>query len=372
MTTKSYDILVFMNAPSPYWRDFAEYLSSYYSIRFVFYSTCSELGRPRFWDEELPKNCEIVRDGVLRVKAYFYDKNIITRIKKYRPKAVISQGVNLLAAVSASQYCSKHKIHFSLWNETWRDKNGKHRNLLAKIYAFLFRGADSNYSSSQEGVDFWNKFYAKPTKLYFVPASVDRYLAHDKVLDTPLTLLFGHRLITQFNPMGAYEIAKLVSEEMPVKLLMNGSGPLRTLIEEKVHAEGLEIVEFIDVKAFGELDEYYQRSTIAISPCQYSPGFIGNNEALASGCPIVISDKVGYHDLQIKEAFIGYILPLNYRQFADQIINIANDVELYQRLSRNAKTYIKKHLSNESVLALYDEIFASMGVQRLHSSACGL
>ena len=68
--------------------------------------------------------------------------------------------------------------------------------------------------------------------------------------------------------MGAYEIAKLVSEEMPVKLLMNGSGPLRTLIEEKVHAEGLEIVEFIDVKAFGELDEYYQRSTSAISPCQ--------------------------------------------------------------------------------------------------------
>ena len=73
--------------------------------------------------------------------------------------------------------------------------------------------------------------------------------------------------------MGAYEIAKLVSEEM-LKLLMNGSGPLRTLIEEKVHAEGLEIVEFIDVKALGELDEYYQRSTIMISPCQYSPGFI--------------------------------------------------------------------------------------------------
>ena len=161
MTTKSYDILVFMNAPSPYWRDFAEYLSSYYSIRFVFIRLAASSVGLVFGMKNYLKIAKIVRDGVLRVKAYFYSKNIITRIKKYRPKAVISQGVNLLAAVSASQYCSKHKIHFSLWNETWRDKNGKHRNLLAKIYAFLFRGADSNYSSSQEGVDFWNKFYAK-------------------------------------------------------------------------------------------------------------------------------------------------------------------------------------------------------------------
>lgn len=119
---KHCDILVFMNAPSPYWRDFAEFLGQHYSINFIFYSTCSELGRPKFWDLKMPANCSIVRDGVIRRKSYFYDKKVVSRIKQYNPKVVVSQGVNLFSAWNALNYCKKNKIYFSIWNELWRKK----------------------------------------------------------------------------------------------------------------------------------------------------------------------------------------------------------------------------------------------------------
>ena len=78
MTTKSYDILVFMNAPSPYWRDLLNTSVPITVFDLFFIRLAASSVGLVFWDEELPKNCEIVRDGVLRVKAYFYDKNIIT------------------------------------------------------------------------------------------------------------------------------------------------------------------------------------------------------------------------------------------------------------------------------------------------------
>ena len=142
MIDKHCDILVFMNAPSPYWRDFAEYLGQHYSIKFIFYSTCSELGRPKFWDLEMPANCSIVRDGVIRRKSYFYDKKVVSRIKQHNPKVVVSQGVNLVSAWNALNYCKKSKIHFSIWNETWRNKNGRHRKIVSLIYAYLFRNSN--------------------------------------------------------------------------------------------------------------------------------------------------------------------------------------------------------------------------------------
>ena len=117
MTKPKCDVVVFMNAPSPYWRDFAEYLGRFYSIQFIFYSKCSDLGRPKFWDLELPENCSIVNDGVIKFRSYFYDTNVINRIKQLKPKVVISQGINLLAAKKALNYCKKEKIHFSIWNE---------------------------------------------------------------------------------------------------------------------------------------------------------------------------------------------------------------------------------------------------------------
>ena len=104
---------------------------------------------------------------------------------------------------------------------------------------------------------------------------------------------------------------------------------------------------------------------MSISPCHYSSGNIGTNEALASGCPIFISENVGYHDAQIKSAEIGFILPLNYNSFAEKILSVYQDAKLYDHLSSNAQSFIKDNISNSAILKKYDAIFQNMGVARV-------
>lgn len=361
------DILVFMNAPSPYWLNFAKYLDKYYKINFIFYSTCSGLGRPSYWDLELPKNCEIVSEGVYRWKSYFYDRLVNERIEGLNPKVVISQGINLLSAHKALKFCNSRSIHFSIWNEIWRNKKGDPRVLLSNIYAYLFSSSNSRFSASVEGKIFWQKKFNKEILLYQVPGNVDEYLNHKKELNAKcLNLLFGHRLIEQYNPFGAIEIASIINRTQPVKLFMNASGNLRNSIDLIIKEKDIKFVDFIEVSKLSDLGEYYRLSHFSISPCYYSQGNIGTNEALASGCPIVISDKVRYHDLQIyeSEVEIGYILPLDYGLFADKIMDTFSNKVLYSELSDNSKLYVKECLSNSALLEYYESIFVDMGVSR--------
>ena len=360
------DVLVFMNAPSPYWVDFAKYLRKYYKINFIFYSTCSALGRPAYWDVELPNNCSIVSDGVVRWGSYFYDDRVVTRIKDLNPRVVISQGVNLLSARKALNYCNKKNIHFSIWNEIWRDKKGTPRKNLSRIYAYAFKRANSRFSASIEGKRFWRDLYKQDTLLYQVPGNIDQYLSHKKNHDSNfLTLLFGHRLIEQYNPVGAVEVASIIAKSRPVKLFMNASGHLRATIDSLIAQKNIDFLEFIDVTSLSDLGGYYEASHFSISPCFYSQGNIGTNEALASGCPIIISDNVRYHDRQIEEADVGCILPLNYDLFAEKIIEIYDNKSLYLEMSQNSKVLVKNTLSNSVLLKYYDEcVFCHMGVGR--------
>jgi glycosyltransferase involved in cell wall biosynthesis len=356
------DILVFMNAPSPYWVNFAQYLSQFYKINFIFYSTCSALGRPAYWDVGLPENCEVIEDGVSRWRGYFYDHLITKRIKALKPKVVVSQGINLVSALRAVKFCNRNNIHFSIWNEIWRNKIGLRRNRLSKLYAYIFRNADSRFSSSEEGVDFWAEKYRATTKLYYVSGNVDKYLSHAKDLNAEcLNLLFGHRLIEQYNPAGAIEIASIINKSFPVRLFMNASGNLRDQLNSLIIDRKITFVEFIEVQKFSDLEDYYRKAHVSISPCYYSQGNIGTNEALASGCPIFISDKVKYHDLQIQASDVGFVLPLDYKLFAKKVVD---DKALYSELSLNSKALAQITLSNSACLKYYDEIFSDMGIHR--------
>jgi glycosyltransferase involved in cell wall biosynthesis len=69
-------------------------------------------------------------------------------------------------------------------------------------------------------------------------------------------------------------------------------------------------------------------------------------EAMCAGCPVLISDQTGWHDLQAKSA--GWDIPLEAADQYQKVIEavVAMDAETFSRFSDGARNFGESFISN--------------------------
>jgi glycosyltransferase involved in cell wall biosynthesis len=80
-------------------------------------------------------------------------------------------------------------------------------------------------------------------------------------------------------------------------------------------------------------------------------------EALSHGCPVIISDKTPWNDLE--EAGAGWVIPLDNEQRWVNVLHAAaamNDVE-YRKMSIAARDYVKRKFDLQTIKQQYLELF---------------
>ncbi len=81
----------------------------------------------------------------------------------------------------------------------------------------------------------------------------------------------------------------------------------------------------------------------------YSENFgIALVEALACGCPVVLSDQVGIHR-EISRAEAGLVIPCRVEELAAAILNVLTDAALRRRMSENGVRLARQQFSIEAV-----------------------
>jgi glycosyltransferase involved in cell wall biosynthesis len=81
----------------------------------------------------------------------------------------------------------------------------------------------------------------------------------------------------------------------------------------------------------------------------YSENFgIALVEALACGCPVVLSDQVGIHR-EISRAAAGLVIPCRVEELAAAILNVLTDAALRRRMSENGVRLARQQFSIEAV-----------------------
>ena len=81
----------------------------------------------------------------------------------------------------------------------------------------------------------------------------------------------------------------------------------------------------------------------------YSENFgIALVEALACGCPVVLSDQVGIHR-EISRAEAGLVIPCRVEELAAAILNVLTDAALRRRMSENGVRLARRQFSIEAV-----------------------
>jgi glycosyltransferase involved in cell wall biosynthesis len=191
-----------------------------------------------------------------------------------------------------------------------------------------------------------------------LPAREARPQRHDRKV-----ILFLSRLDRKKGLDLLFEAFARVRNECPdAVLVLAGTGDAEWVAGLKNTAERLGIASDVIWAGFltGE-DKWAALSDadVFVLP-SYSENFgISLVEALASGCPVVLSDQVGIHR-EITHAGAGLVTPCRVEELAKAILNVLTDAALRRRMSENGVRLAKQQFSLEAVSRKLVESYAAV------------
>jgi GT2 family glycosyltransferase/SAM-dependent methyltransferase len=121
---------------------------------------------------------------------------------------------------------------------------------------------------------------------------------------------------------------------------------------KRLEKNDVKILGYLDDKS---LDEYYKKCRISVVPLRYGAGVKGKViEAMYKQIPI-ITTSIGAEGLpDIKECLI---VEDNEEKFAEKLINMYNNYELLEELTKKSYNYIIKNFTIDKVKNIFDEDF---------------
>lgn len=176
----------------------------------------------------------------------------------------------------------------------------------------------------------WSREYylhhgARPECIFSVPHTVDeRIFRHGSAMrnekrsllrkkwmlpDQGTVFLFVGKFIPVKRPLDfARAVALAASHGAPISGLMVGDGPLRQLCEEYVESNRAP-VRFTGFLNQSEIANAYLAADVLVLPSEGESWGMVVNEAMACGCPCVVSDRVGSGPDMVVQDQTGTVFP---------------------------------------------------------------
>ncbi|MER2520295.1 MAG: glycosyltransferase [Bdellovibrionales bacterium] len=205
------------------------------------------------------------------------------------------------------------------------------KNIVKK---FLFRSVDAVLGYGQRTKEYVVSLGAKPEHVFVpcqaaaLPYDYDPEIALQERLrlappsDAPRFLYVG-RLAPEKNLDRLLEAFASIKMRMPqAVLIIVGSGNLKEPLAEKARNLGLAPDEiFVGSKTGADLFAEYAKATCLVLPSLSEPWGLVVNEALAYGCPVVVSERCGCVPELVREGATGYRHnPLNADDVAAKLL----------------------------------------------------
>jgi glycosyltransferase involved in cell wall biosynthesis len=129
-------------------------------------------------------------------------------------------------------------------------------------------------------------------------------------LDDPSPFfLASNRFVARKNLpvlLDAYHRYRRAAGDAAWRLVMLGDGPQRSALEQQVADAGTEGVTFAGFRQIAELPTYYGRAAAFVHPALVEQWGLVVNEAMASGLPVVVSERVGSAADLVRDGETGF------------------------------------------------------------------
>jgi glycosyltransferase involved in cell wall biosynthesis len=258
---------------------------------------------------------------------------IYSALRRLRPDALWVHGYASINALHGILAANALGIPVLLRAESWlADRPRSPLTLALKnlFFAALGHAVDAVLSIGSVNAAYWSH-YLPETPQFMMPYAVDNdYFAsradaarpHSAALRASLDLapdrpviLFASKLQPRKHAdhllQAFHQLLKNPTNTTLPQLLFVGDGESRAALEALTAALGLtEHVRFAGFRNQSELPGLFALADVFVLPSRHEPWGLIVNEAMASGCPVIVSSDVGCHADLVQDGVEGCVYPV--------------------------------------------------------------
>ena len=223
----------------------------------------------------------------------------------------------------------------------------------------------SNYMKTQ----IINTFKVAEDKIWVIPNGVDsknfdfefdplEFRRNYALDDEKIIFFIGRHVFEKGIQLLIDAAPQIIAAYNKAKFVIAGTGPMTEELKYKVKNMGLENKVLFSGFMNNEIkSKLYRVANIAVFPSLYEPFGIVALEAMASGCPVVVSDTGGLSELV--EHGINGMKMINglTESLKDNVLALLNDEELCKSIKEKAKESVKEKYTWEEVAKLTTEMY---------------
>jgi len=305
----------------------------------------------------------------------YINPSIVKELAEYRPDVFILSGYEsptyIMAYITARMLGAK----LIYWTDSVWTKPPLLRRLAGPLIRFIVGHADACVASSSRSKEYLIRYGAKKERIFLSPLTTDIRFFFDKALEekakrassrqllgippSAKVILFVGRLVGTKGIMYLLKAFKSLSRDINhAYLLIIGKGPMESEIMKFSSETG--IIDRVILGGYIEnhiLPKYYSLSDVLVLPSLYESFGLVLCEAMASGLPVVASDRVGAAQDLIKDGFNGRIVPAeDVESLAEALYSILRNPRVMEKMGRNSLCIIKNWTIDQAFSGLLSAI----------------
>jgi glycosyltransferase involved in cell wall biosynthesis len=344
-------IAMITNIPSPYREDTHILLNKKLQKNYtVFY--CAKVEPDRMWKlANSDYNKTFLKQSGLkfRDRIIYFNTDIVKELKKYNPDVIITAGFNPTMLLSFLWAKCRNKKHIAFTDGTVDSEKSlskMHRWVRKLVYHY----SDGFIGASKKSLELYASYNISYEKMFLSPLCINNELYKQaKSIEKKYDIIYSARFIDLKLPFFFINVLKLISDSIPFKVILIGSGELKEKMLKRLDDLNIDY-SYPGYIQQEELPMIYGSAKILLFPTKHDTWGIVANEACAAGIPVITCENAGVANELIINGYNGYVLPLDEKVWAEHIIKVLSDVSVYKRLSENAVNSVENY-NHESAVA---------------------
>jgi glycosyltransferase involved in cell wall biosynthesis len=261
-----------------------------------------------------------------------------------------------------------------------RDGSSWKKRIKKWLWPRLYRLADVVIVPSSGGVNLMQSLGLPPERVALTPYAVDNkwwieqaakvnrsaVRAEWRIPDDARVVLFCAKLQPWKRPHDLLRAFAKANVEGSY-LIFVGEGPLRADLEVEAQALGLAgRLRFLGFVNQTRLPLVYGASDLFVLPSEYEPFGVVVNEAMLSGCPVIVSDKVGARFDLVCNRETGFVFPVgNIEALAALLDEILPAKERLQQMGNLARERMADWSPEKNIEGLINAIETAMRIRSI-------
>ncbi|MCL4367004.1 glycosyltransferase family 4 protein [Patescibacteria group bacterium] len=297
--------------------------------------------------------------------------SIVWEILRSDYDVVIATGWDSLTTFLARITCYLKQTPFILWAGSTKNEASRRRQLTNWPVKILVNSAHALIAYGTAARDYLVSLGVRENKIVISFNTVDVDFYHQQLIRLrkkniqainnfasrkKITILFVGQLIHRKGVQTLLNAVIKLKSHKNIRLIWVGYGRLQERLATIGNKNGVE-QSFFTAKTPEEMSQFYSMADIFVLPSYEEVWGLVLNEAMASGLPVISTDKVGGSYDLIQQGVNGYIVPVhNSLQLADKLSLLIKNKNLRAKMSLESRRIIKKFNYSQNVDAFLQTI----------------